>query len=639
MVRTDHRQHQEHRPARLWPAVLVVAGFLALFDMWEVVAGDWMSDTFSAEALLVLHIVSGVGSLVLVGAVVGWFLLRHRMPDAAVAAETPVEPSAAIPDDEWLRRQAGWLIGLRWIACLVGIAALFVLAGLPEATGYRPAMGPLLVCLLLVAVCNAVFSLALRAGLALGHRIAVHMAADLILLTAILHFAGSIDTAFAGIYVLHLIIANILLPRRAAVGITVLATGLVIALLVAEGTGLIPHQELILGRAHAPVEWLLWGLGVLVALAGAAYLSSAAAGLLRERRRQLNEALRAVSGEREKLEHVLDAAGAGLLLLDDERRVLWASTGVAGMSRKLEVHSDDMCRHCPRCAAKQAMQENRVVSTEFAAEGADGQRHYFRTTASPLGEEHRSLGRVVEVVQDITAAKAMEEEIVRSGKLAAAGRLAAVVAHEVGNPLASLRARVSLLERTNDPAFARESASVLRKQLDRVERIIRGLSRFARPSHSHPVECDVGDIVREVVDFVKVDPRAREVLLEVDVPGDVPSVHCVRDELVQVFLNLAINGIQAAGPGGRVRFEAIAKGESVRICVTDSGPGISDTAAERVFEPFFTTRESGVGLGLAISRSIVRSHGGSLSYESNCGPGACFAVNLPAYSRAEVKAS
>jgi C4-dicarboxylate-specific signal transduction histidine kinase len=392
------------------------------------------------------------------------------------------------------------------------------------------------------------------------------------------------------------------------------------------------HQEFperhTVTTVHPPAEWLTWTTGVLLTLVGTAYLSAAAAHRLRDQRRRLDSALRAASGERAKLERVLDAAGAGLILLDDRKRIIWASQGFLDMSPE-EENLDLLCRQCSQCAAMQALNEGRTVSADFSRTEADGTRRYYRATASPLGSGDEELGRVVEVIQDVTTSKAMEQEMIRTGKLAATGRLAAVIAHEVGNPLASLEARLSLMERSDDPGFARKSAPILRDQLARIERIVHGLSKFARPSNATVADTGVGDVIREVVDFLRFEPRARAVQIGCAVPADLPRVRPSRDELSQVFLNLALNGIQAVGKNGTVRFEARDENGQIVVTVTDDGPGVRPEVAPHIFEPFYSSKEHGVGLGLVISRSIVETHGGSLRFDEQHRPGARFVVTLP----------
>jgi len=516
---------------------------------------------------------------------------RDRVPVTAATATPPLahdlDPSGARagatdpPADAVAQRErARWLIGLRWVACVVGAAALLLVSLVHDDAGYAAAAGPLLACLAVLAAANAAFTAALHTRRSGGRDLTVQMAGDLLLLTVMLHFAGSIDTSFVGLYALHLILANILLERRAALGLTALAVVLVIGLTVAEATGLIMHRptagpHLVTGLAgpigHARVEWLTWLAGVLVTLAGTAYLAAAAAGRLRNKQRQLDQALRTAAGERTKLERVLDAAGAGLRLIDDDGRIVWASAGGAASMHR---HADTArCGRCAPCAARRALDERRTVAAEFSEVDGAGIRRFFRATASPLHAVDRELGRVVEVIQDITESKAMEREVVRTGKLAATGRLAAVVAHEIGNPLASLRARLSLMERSHDPAFARKSAVILSTQIERIERIVRGLSRFARPRGPSTARCDLAGIAREVVDFVRLEPRAKHVTIAVSAAPGIPPVSAVRDELSQVLLNLVLNAIQAAGPSGHIRIDVARDGDHVTAAVTDDGPG------------------------------------------------------------------
>jgi len=237
--------------------------------------------------------------------------------------------------------------------------------------------------------------------------------------------------------------------------------------------------------------------------------------------------------------------------------------------------------------------------------------------------------QAVHVVEEITSRKELESHALHAGGLAMLGQLAAGVAHEIGNPLSSLHARVQLMKRHPDPAAIAESLDVLEKQIDRIGRIVRGVSHLARNRFDSRGVVDAEAVVREAISLVRFDRRAARVAIHDDLHG-LPPVRGIRDELLQVVLNLLFNAVEAMPGGGSITARTFAIDNDVRIEIRDSGPGIDAAVHARLFEPFFTTKHDGTGLGLSICRSLVHANGGTIEVESEPGRGAQFTIVLPA---------
>ena len=219
-------------------------------------------------------------------------------------------------------------------------------------------------------------------------------------------------------------------------------------------------------------------------------------------------------------------------------------------------------------------------------------------------------------------------------RLAAIGELAAVVAHEIRNPLAVLRNTIRCLEAilpAGAPApsagDAKRLLSIAAEEADRLDRIVRDLLEFARPFHPSRAPTQVADLVSDVVTEVSGDPR-----LHFDLAPELPAVPMDRGYMRQALVNLVLNGLQAVPASGRVtvraRLEVHEERTRVRIDVADGGPGILPEVRESIFEPFFTTRASGTGLGLPIVKRIVDAHRGEIGVDSRPS-GATFTIWLP----------
>ena len=243
-------------------------------------------------------------------------------------------------------------------------------------------------------------------------------------------------------------------------------------------------------------------------------------------------------------------------------------------------------------------------------------------------DEFGALARQFNVMT--AALKDHQERLVQHEKLAGIGRLAAGVAHEINNPLAVILGYTRLLRRKAEGAAA-EDLQVIEDETLRAKGIVDGLLDLSRPLRGVHEAVELRALADDVVARLAGTKLLEGVRVDVEGQG-LARGHAPK--LRQVVLNLVKNAVEAAGPGGRVRVHIDVAGEVVRLCVEDSGPGLSPEARARLFEPFFTTKDAGTGLGLAVSQGIVRAHGGELGADEGEGGGARFVVTLPAAAAA-----
>jgi signal transduction histidine kinase len=225
----------------------------------------------------------------------------------------------------------------------------------------------------------------------------------------------------------------------------------------------------------------------------------------------------------------------------------------------------------------------------------------------------------------------LRDELRRSEHLAALGKLLAGVAHEVRNPLAGISSTVQLWERLPDTARTQGSTRAVLQAVDRLNEIVSRLLYFARVDNAERQPVSVNSVLTETLNLLEAQAASLSVAIERDLDPKLPSVSGSASALRQVFLNLAINSLQAMPQGGRLhcrtRYES--HRSKVELRFADTGPGISPDVRKHLFEPFFTTRPDGTGLGLALCREIVLQHGGEIELEAG-GPGTSFRVVLPA---------
>ncbi len=228
----------------------------------------------------------------------------------------------------------------------------------------------------------------------------------------------------------------------------------------------------------------------------------------------------------------------------------------------------------------------------------------------------------------------LQHELIQAQKMEAIGQLVSGVAHELNNPLAAIIAFSQLIRRDPRlPEDLRHDADLLVQEADRTRRIVQNLLDFARQRAPERHPTPLRPLVASIIDLQSYLIASSGVQVEVDIPDDAPLVPLDRAQMQQVLLNLTLNAVQAmrtTGRGGRLTIDASIDG-TARIRIADTGPGVAAENRDRLFVPFFTTKEpgEGTGLGLAVSFGIVAAHGGRLTYEPGDGQGATFVIELP----------
>ncbi|MGH8316705.1 MAG: sensor histidine kinase [Steroidobacteraceae bacterium] len=231
-------------------------------------------------------------------------------------------------------------------------------------------------------------------------------------------------------------------------------------------------------------------------------------------------------------------------------------------------------------------------------------------------------------------------QMLHVSRLATVGEMAAGIAHELNQPLAAIANYAQACERLlgrpdTDPADLREALQEISAQAMRAGDILRRLRNLARNRPVQRAPADINAVITEIADLLQGDARAHRARLELDFAEQLPSVSIDAMQIQHVLLNLARNGFEAVAarstgaPEVRIRTSLVEDG-GVEVAVCDNGLGVSARALERLFDPFFSTKEEGTGLGLPISNTVIRAQGGTLGYRPNVPAGACFYFHLPA---------
>jgi two-component system, sporulation sensor kinase E len=277
------------------------------------------------------------------------------------------------------------------------------------------------------------------------------------------------------------------------------------------------------------------------------------------------------------------------------------------------------------------MIEHRETGVVAASAGGGGPGSSTLATEGQVGH--------VMILRDITESRRTAQQTIESERLNALTLLAAGVAHEIGNPLNSLHIHLQLMERKaqelkhNAKTELQQSIDVARSEVRRLDSIVTQFLRAIRPSQPrlHPENVNV--IVEEAVRFFMPEIQDRDMVVEQELRADLPLLQLDREQMKQAFYNVIKNSLEAMKRHGTLHIRTDLDDKHVIVSFTDTGSGMSAENLSRVFEPYFTTKPSGSGLGLLIVRRIVREHGGELSIESTQGKGLTLAIRLPYIER------
>ncbi|HMP15489.1 MAG TPA: ATP-binding protein, partial [Gemmatales bacterium] len=259
---------------------------------------------------------------------------------------------------------------------------------------------------------------------------------------------------------------------------------------------------------------------------------------------------------------------------------------------------------------------------------------YLHRTSGRLGELNRQLTeqqsmlevRIAERTKQLQEAQA---QLIHQEKMAAFGLLAAGIAHEVGNPLASISSLVQLAQRRVQDPYVQERLGLVGGQLDRISGTLRELVNFSRPASAEKVQTNIASVVQEAISIAKYYQSGRGKTVTMEVPNNLPVLVLARDQLTQALLNLILNAMDATDKGGKVTITAGIEDRSIFIDVTDDGCGIPPDAVSLLFQPYYTTKPQGTGLGLFMTRRLVEQQGGTVHVTSRPEKGTTFRIELP----------
>ncbi len=491
----------------------------------------------------------------------------------------------------------------------------------------------------------------------------VQIIVDVVLITVLIFLTGGINSIFSFMYSISIISASILLYVKGGM-LAATASSLLYALLI-----LMQHYGLIApltagltpasGYSNAPVYFPI--IVNASAFYLVAFLSSFIAEQAKKSRLQLRKSQIDVENLEALNENIIQSINSGMITLDHENRIMTfnaAAQEITGMHHEA-VYMKNVFSVFPALehhAAHSELSSGKIVKTprfEIPFERPDGKSMHLGFSLSVLRDKSGEAIGTILSFQDLTSLKEMQDYIQRMDRLAALGRMAAGVAHEIRNPLASISGSVQVLRKDLDLSDAdRRLMDIVVRESENLSRIISNFTQFVKPGAAEREKIGLKQVVDEVVEIFHNSPEAQHVrTLDTDIDQTL-FVIANPVQLKQVFWNMIINAAQAmTGEPGAVSISAFRQSTKsrpliaaqqqddravpedsqkwVEIQVQDSGCGIAEQDIESIFDPFYSKKEKGTGLGLSIVYKIIEDHGGSLSVKSTAGKGTLFSFYLP----------
>ncbi len=340
------------------------------------------------------------------------------------------------------------------------------------------------------------------------------------------------------------------------------------------------------------------------------------------------------------LETIFNSILEGVIVTDPRGRVIYLNTAAAGFFG-LEIEASigrSLSEIVKGLDITAISTSGQTVNRDLEVFYPENRFLNFYVVPIPGDDDETTEGHAV-ILRDATESRRSAEETIESERFTALTQLAAGVAHEIGNPLNSLTIHLQLLARraAKLPVKVRhsfeESLRVTREEVARLDHIISQFLRAIRPQPIETRPADLNSLVRESLVFLAPELENRHILVELALDESLPPIEIDHDQIKQAFYNVIRNSFQAMKTGGVLRVSTRIDESHYTVTFADTGGGISTDDMGRIFQPYYTTKENGTGLGLLIVRRIVRAHGGEIAIESTAGQGLNFIIRLPRLDR------
>jgi len=564
---------------------------------------------------------------------------------------------------EVLAEQLKWLIKLRWLAAVgvasAGVVCTYIFPVLESAA-------PFYICGILLLISNLVYALFLTCrirtktmNIALAM---VQIEADLLLLTALLHFSGGITNPFMLFYVFHVILATIILPPTLSFGVgisTILMFGLM-TLGELQGWRWLEHKPLLFSSINTLWVNPVYVFGVFAAFVATVVLTQY---LTRTVIARMTAKEAEAARNHDVMQAIINAMTEGLFFITSQGKIDICNPAAQGWAEEAGIlngkeplsrfpviladHIRDILKSDGSAIAGKTIKlyfdkprPRYIEARSCPVIGDDGARLGYVIVGQDMTEhkklERNLLERAEEIIEINEMLKRSRVEMTQREKMVVIGQMATGIAHEIGNPLASLSSVAQYLRRKPASAEQDKHLAVIEKQVERISVILKRMLSLSRPVTSEYKWTDINTVIDSTLSLIKFDKRAQSVIVNHSPDNQLPMVWLNPQHLEQVFLNIFINALDAMAAKNTDERHALTvtseyKDEMIEIRTTDTGIGMSPEVCKRAFESFFTTKEigKGTGLGLFISYNLITEIDGTIGIVSEEGKGTTIIIRLP----------
>ena len=539
---------------------------------------------------------------------------------------------------EWGRNagsKLGWMIAGRLATALL----LSVIGTFWARTGEASQLiNKSLGLLTIVACLTILYALIFRLSRNILFQARFQLAVDILLVTWLVWNSNVVQSPYLALYIVIIAISSLFLGPREAV-VTSVACAVAFTACSLQITGLLGQTDatrLVSGSISQTVQWVgLFDVAFLVV----GLLSARLAERQSRSDVRLLAATQSLANLRALHERIVASIRSGVVTTDLEGRIFTfnvAAQEITGYQEQTirghdaSILFSELKEHIPETL--RAL-ENGKNSPRFEANclTSEGMRLRLGYSISPLSSEAGETTGMVITFQDLTQVRSLEETSRRQDRLAAIGRMAASIAHEIRNPLAAMRGSIQMLRAEVDSDSSQaELMEIILRESDRLNRIITDFLNYARPRSLTQARVDVGDLLHQTFALMRHSPEisTTQSIVE-ELPEEPIFAEADEGQLKQVFWNLSRNALQAMPHGGTLRASLEMNSYNrLRIAFTDTGRGMSPEQVDHLFEPFSSTT-GGTGLGLSIVYQIIRDHGGTINVRSRVGQGTTITVELP----------
>ena len=557
---------------------------------------------------------------------------------------------------EVVHKRIKWLMIIRMVLATFSLGTAVLIQITQDATYINPYLVSLYVVIGAVYALNLLYAFLINKVENLKTFAYLQILIDVLFITGLVNATGGVRSVFSLFYYLSIIAASTILYRKG---------GIIVATVSSILYGLIVDLEYygIFQPLYGPPEGEIYGITSLLFRVlmniSAFYLIAIVSSLLSEQVRKSGAALKVKEIDYRKLEmlyqNIIESINSGLLTVDQDNKITSfnrAAEEITGYEL-YEVYGakiDDVLQEIEKTkgdSQKLSSYNNPNPRFEISFKRSDGKMLHLGFSKAILKDSEGSSQGEVYAFQDVTRLKEMEEHVKLVDRLAAIGRLATGMAHEVRNPLASMSGSIQVLrDGLRLDSDNRRLMEIVLRETNRLDQLISDFILFAQPDDRKKEIVELNSIIGDALQLFSNNPHHSNINVVKNLQNTIMT-EVDQQQIKQVFWNLFINAAQAMDYEGElgvsteiVRLDSLDSKISpkldrtvgelwARIVIADTGCGISEHYLDKIFDPFFTTKEKGIGLGLSIVYSIIESYGGTILVESEKDKGSCFAIYLP----------